>query len=56
LSVWIKAGDNFIAWAKGNRKSISPNCPVIFSPLKTFVNKGDFNLFPMIFQVGIGIA
>src|SRR5277367_6654712 len=51
-----ESGEKFIAWAKGNRKSISPICPIIFSPLKTFVNKGDFNLFPMIFSVGIVIA
>ena len=56
ITVWFKTGEKFIAWAKGNRKSISSNCPTIFSLLKTIVNKGDFNLFPMIFPVGIGIA
>jgi hypothetical protein len=43
-------------WAKENRKSIFQNCLIIFNPLKLIVNKGDFNLFPMIFPVGIAIA
>jgi hypothetical protein len=51
-----KAGENFITWTKENRKTIFLNCPIILSLLKTIMNKGDFNLFPMIFSVGIAIA
>jgi hypothetical protein len=35
-----KAGENFIAWAKENRKAIPSNCSFFFSSLKTIVNKG----------------
>jgi hypothetical protein len=51
-----KTGENFIAWAKENRKTLFQKCSIIFSPLKTIVNKRDFHLFPAIFPVGIAIA
>jgi hypothetical protein len=51
-----KTGENFIAWAKENRKTTFQKCPIISSPSKTIVEKGDSHLFPVVFRVGIAIA
>jgi hypothetical protein len=46
----FRAGENFIAWAKENRKTFFTNHGIIFNSFKTIVKKGDFRFCRDVFS------